>query len=56
MIALVPWDVWAAVVLAIVVALVATFGPSAAVFIAVYVSMCVYVVIETFGSSTHPRT
>ncbi|HUL89133.1 MAG TPA: hypothetical protein VLU23_13270 [Pseudolabrys sp.] len=55
MLALIPWDVWAAIVLAIAVALVAIFGPSAATFVAIYVSMCVYIVIETFGIDTHPH-
>jgi hypothetical protein len=55
MLALIPWDVWAAVMLAIVIGLVGVFGPSVAAFIAIYVSMCVYIVIETFGADTHPR-
>jgi len=56
MLALIPWDVWAAVVLIIVVALVAIFGPSTTTFVAIYVSMCVYIAIETFGADTHPHT
>ena len=48
MLASIPWDVRTAAVLAVVVALVAIFGPPAAAFIAIYTSAWTYVVIEAF--------
>ena len=49
MFALVPLDVWVAAALAAAVGLVAIFGPSAGVFILIYVCLCVYIVIEVIG-------
>jgi len=49
MFALIPLDVWVAAALAAVFALVAIFGPSAGVFILIYVCLCVYIVIEVIS-------
>jgi hypothetical protein len=38
--------VWAAAALAVAVALVAIFGPSAGLFILIYFALCAYIVIE----------
>jgi diacylglycerol kinase len=46
MFALVPLDVWIAAVAAAAAGLMAIFGPSAGVFILIYVSLCVYIVVE----------
>jgi hypothetical protein len=51
-IASIPWDIWAAAVLAVVVALVAIFEPSAAAFIAICTSTWIYVVIEAFSAKS----
>jgi hypothetical protein len=47
---LIPWDVWIAATLAAVVAAVAFFDPGPAVFIALYLGLCAYVTVQTFGS------
>lgn len=44
----IPWDIWAAAILAVIVILAMIFDARPAVFIAVYISLCAYVVIETF--------
>ncbi|HYC16259.1 MAG TPA: hypothetical protein VEC94_03555 [Pseudolabrys sp.] len=49
MFVLIPLDVWLAVALAVVFGLVAIFGPSAGLFILIYVCLCVYVLIEVIG-------
>lgn len=49
MIKFLPWDIWAAVALAITVGLAAIFDPAPAVFIVVYLGLCAYIVVETFN-------
>ncbi|HUL87408.1 MAG TPA: hypothetical protein VLU23_04395 [Pseudolabrys sp.] len=49
MFALIPLDVWLAAALAAAFGLVAIFGPSAGLFILIYVCLCVYVVIEVIS-------
>ncbi|MGC2334694.1 MAG: hypothetical protein WA625_02735 [Pseudolabrys sp.] len=46
---LVPSDVWAAVALAVAIALVASFDPITAIFVGACFALFVYVVVETFG-------
>ena len=50
MFSLIPLDVWAATALAAIVALLAIFGPSLSVFIAIYFCLCAYIVYETIHS------
>jgi uncharacterized membrane protein HdeD (DUF308 family) len=45
----IPWDVWVAAALAFVVGLLAIFDPAPSLVIAVYVALCIYVTVETFG-------
>ena len=47
----VPWDVWIATLLALAVGLVAFFDWGPAVFIAIYLALCAYIAIQTFGPS-----
>ena len=49
MFALVPLDVWVAAAIAAAVGLVAIFGPSAGVFVLIYVCLCVYIIIEVIS-------
>ena len=44
----IPWDIWAAAVLAAAVALVGIFGLALATFIALYISICTYVIVQNF--------
>lgn len=46
MLKLLPWDIWAAAVLAAGVALAAIFEPAPAIFIVIYLGLCAYVVIK----------
>jgi hypothetical protein len=46
----VPWDIWIALALAVVVALVAVFDWGPAIFIAISLALCTYIAIQTFGS------
>ncbi len=46
----VPWDVWAAAALAVAVALAAVLDPGPAIFIAIYLGLCAYIAVQTFGS------
>jgi ABC-type transport system involved in cytochrome bd biosynthesis fused ATPase/permease subunit len=46
----IPWDVWIAATLAVVVAIVAFFDPGPAVFIALYLGLCAYIAAQTFGN------
>ena len=50
MIKSIPWDIWAAVALALTVGLAAIFDPAPAVFIVIYLGLCAYVVVKTFSS------
>lgn len=49
MFATVPLDVWVAAALAAAVGLVAIFGPSAGVFVLIYVCLCAYIIIEVIS-------
>ena len=49
MFARVPLDVWVAAALAAAVGLVAIFGPSAGVFVLIYVCLSVYIIIEVIS-------
>ena len=48
MLASISWDVWAAAILAAAVALVGVFGPGLATLIALYISICTYLIVESF--------
>ena len=54
MFALVPLDVWVAAALAAAIGLVAIFGPSAGVFVLVYVCLCAYIGMAAIGCHTAP--
>jgi hypothetical protein len=47
MIRLITWDIWIAAALALAVALAAIFDPAPVVFVAVFLALCAYVVVET---------
>ena len=49
MVRLIPWDVWAAAVLAVVVGLAAIFDPAPAIFIVIFLGLCAYIAVQTFG-------
>ena len=49
MFALIPLDVWVAAVLAAAAGLMAIFGPSAGVFVLIYVFLCAYIIVEIIG-------
>ena len=49
MFASIPLDVWVATVLAAATGLMAIFGPSAGVFIVVYLCLCAYIVVEVIN-------
>lgn len=46
----IPWDVWIAAGLAVVVVLAAFFDAGPAIFIFIFLGLCVYVAVQTFGS------
>ena len=50
MFALIPLDVWVAAVLAAVAGLMAIFGPSASVFILIYLFLCAYIIVEVISN------
>jgi len=50
MFALIPLDVWVATVLAAAAGLMAIFGPSAGVFILIYIFLCAYIIVEIIGN------
>jgi hypothetical protein len=50
MFALIPLDVWVAAVLAAFAGLMAIFGPSAGVFILIYVFLCAYIIVEIISN------
>jgi hypothetical protein len=50
MLKLIPWDVWLAAALAFAVALAAYFDAGPAVLILVYLGLCAYIAVQTFGS------
>ncbi len=45
----IPWDVWIAIAIVIVDVLAAIFEVAPALFVATYVALCGYIIIETFG-------
>lgn len=46
----VPWDVWIAFGLAVAIALVALFDWGPPIFIAIFLGLCTYIAVQTFGS------
>jgi hypothetical protein len=44
----IPWDVWIAVVIAIIDVFAAIFQLAPTLFIAVYVALCGHIIVETF--------
>ena len=46
----IPWDVWSAAGLAVVVVLAAFFDAGPEIFIFIFLGLCVYVAVQTFGS------
>ena len=49
MLRLIPRDVWVAAALAVAVCLAEFFDPAPTVFIAIYLGLCAYIVVETFS-------
>jgi hypothetical protein len=47
----IPWDVWAAAVLAATAVLAMIFEPAPAMFIVGYILLCAYVVVETISGT-----
>jgi uncharacterized membrane protein len=52
----IPWDVWAAAAIAVLVGLAAIFDPAPAIFIAIYLGLCAYIAAQTFGSESDRET
>jgi hypothetical protein len=46
----IPRDVWIATAIAVAVALAAFFDPGPAIFIFIYLGLCAYIAVQTFGS------
>ena len=46
----IPWDVWVAVAIAAAIGLAAFFDPGPAIFIFIYLGLCAYIAVQTFGS------
>ena len=46
MIKFIPWDIWAAAVLALAVALAGVFGPIPVAFTVIFIGLCAYVVLQ----------
>ncbi|HEX3338732.1 MAG TPA: hypothetical protein VHT68_06100 [Pseudolabrys sp.] len=46
----IPWDVWLAAAMAVAVALAALFDWGPAIVIAIYLGLCAYIAVQTFGS------
>jgi hypothetical protein len=46
----IPWDVWVAAALAVAVALATFFDPGPAMFLAIYLGLCAYIAVQTFGN------
>jgi|RhiMethySRZTD1v2_1073278.scaffolds.fasta_scaffold658577_2 hypothetical protein len=47
MIKLITWDIWIAAALALAVALAGIFDPVPVIFVAIFLGLCAYVVVET---------
>jgi hypothetical protein len=45
----IPWDVWVAAVIATAIALAAFFHLGLAIFVIIYLGLCAYVAVQTFG-------
>jgi hypothetical protein len=50
MLRLIPWDVWVAAALAVGVTLAAIFDPAPVIFIAIFLGLCAYIVLQTVSS------
>ena len=50
----IPWDVWVAAAIAAVVALVVFFDVGPAIFIFLFLGLCAYIAVQTFGNE-HDR-
>jgi hypothetical protein len=46
----IPWDVWVAAAIAAAIALAAFFQLGLTIFIIIYLGLCAYVAVQTFGS------
>jgi hypothetical protein len=46
----IPWDVWVAAVIATAIALAAFFHLGLAIFVIIYLGLCAYVAVQTFGA------
>ena len=49
----IPWDVWVAAAIAAAVALVAFFDLGPAIFIFLFLGLCAYIAVQTFGNERH---
>jgi hypothetical protein len=49
MVKFIPWDIWVAAALALAVALAGVFGPIPVAFIAIFLGLCTYVVVQTIN-------
>jgi hypothetical protein len=46
----IPWDVWVAAAIAAAIALAAFFQLGPAIFVIIFLGLCAYVAVQTFGS------
>ena len=46
----IPWDVWVAAAIAAAVALIAFFDVGPAIFIFLFLGLCAYIAVQTFGN------
>ncbi len=46
----IPWDVWVAAAVAAAIALAAFLHLGQAIFVIIYLGLCAYVAVQTFGS------
>lgn len=46
----IPWDVWIAAATAAAIALAAFFHLGLAIFVIIYLGLCAYIAVQTFGS------
>ena len=51
----IPWDFWAAAAIAVVVCLLAMLDLTSAIFVAIYLALCAYVIAETISNETDGR-
>ena len=52
MLRLIPWDVWAATAIAVVVGIAAIFDPAPAIFIVIFLGLCAYIAAQAFGNES----